>query len=60
MSDDVLALITTVAVLLFLFLWVPTLHLCDGCIQRLFRKPVPESAQPAVRPASVAKSKQAA
>ena len=60
MSDDALALIITAAVLLLLFLWVPTLHLCDRCFQRLFRKPLPESTKPAARPASVAKSKQAA
>jgi hypothetical protein len=38
MSDEILAPVVTVLVLVGLVLWVPTLHLCDGCWQRAIRR----------------------
>jgi hypothetical protein len=35
MTDEVLAPIIAFGILVALALWVPTLHLCDGCVRRL-------------------------
>jgi len=37
MSDEVLAPLLTVAVLIALFVWVPTLHVCNARCQDLLR-----------------------
>ena len=48
MSDEVLALILTVATLVFLFLWVPTLDICNDRCQRLLgRRSRPAAELPA-------------
>ncbi len=38
MSDEVLAPILAVAILAALALWVPALHLCDGCWKRITKR----------------------
>ena len=34
MSEDILAPLVAIAILAALALWVPTLHLCNGCVER--------------------------
>ena len=36
MSEIVLSILISCAILAGLAIWVPTLHLCHGCLQRLF------------------------
>ncbi len=34
MSEEILAPLIAIAILAALALWVPTLHLCNGCVER--------------------------
>ena len=38
MSDDILAVLISVGILFALFVWVPSLHFCDGCIKKIARR----------------------
>ncbi len=47
MSETLLSILISCAILAGLAVWVPTLHLCHGCIQRLF------GARTRIEPAAV-------